>query len=99
MSHAKYINEARLKACIREQLNSIRERFAGMLRTNLAGEEWTYDDNFLHRTGILLDGLVEELSFLVLERASQRCRDTANFTVIKQDVLDAFDMYRASKKE
>lgn len=95
----KNINGARLDACIREQLKDIAERFESMLRTNPMGEEWTCDEEFTKRTGMLLDGLVKELSFLALERASQRCRDVAAFTVIQQDVLDAFDMYRAIKKE
>lgn len=93
------LNEARLKACIQVQLQEISNNFAGMLRINRDGKEWTHDDKFLHRTKILMDALVDELTFLVLERASQRCNDVKNFTIIKQDVLDAFDMYRASKRE
>ena len=93
------LNEARLKACIRVQLKEISDNFAGMLRINRNGKEWELDDKFLQRTMLLMDALVDELAFLVLERASQRCNDVKNFTIIKQDVLDAFDMYRASKKE
>lgn len=93
------MNEARLKVFLREHLREISERLAGMLRTNDSNQEWQYNEDFLQRTGMLMDDLVREISFLVLERASQRSKDAKEFIIVKQDVLDAFDMYRASKKE
>ena len=99
MHRVKHINSARLKLKIREQLQEITERLEGMLRSNVNGEEWVCDGAFMERTAIVFDKLVDELCFLVLERASQRSKSTTEFTVIEQDVLDAFDVYRAIKKE
>ena len=98
MQRVRYINKARMHDKVKDLLADIALNLDGMLRGNAEEIPWTYNEEFINRASILMDKLITQLCELTLERATQRCNNTREFTVIKQDVLDAFDMYRASNK-
>lgn len=93
------VNNARLSSKIKVMLQEIVINFEGMLRTNANKDKWTHTDEFQAYICKLLNELVEHLYELTLERASQRSMGAENFNVIKQDVLDAFDLYKISSRK
>ena len=106
----QYVNQAALQELVGALIQQLAQRFEHVLRRG--EEPWRVEGAYMRRIAEALDAFAERLALMTLQRARARAKlaedtnkkkkkktneeDAEKYSVIPQDVLDAYDILKGA---